>query len=302
MNLLGFFSFIVYAAELIISPLQDNINVPYSSTIQAPVISFGQLISQNSHTQHVLGAESLPLPTPTPAPIATPTPTPIPHATRKPHMTIALLGDSMIETLGSGVPDLERKLSSYYPQSSFTILNYGVGSTNIDDGIKRLTTDFVKNSQKVPSLVSREPDLTIVESFAYNHYPMDEMALTRHWLSMATIVDILKKHLPQASILFASTITPNAKTFGDGAPSISYSDIEKHEHVVTIKAFLDNTVRFARSENIPLANAYNPSVMRDGNGNWTYISPVDHIHYSTKGRLFFVDTLFDTIVDNKLLE
>jgi len=302
MNLPGLFSFIVYAAELIISPLQDNINVPYASTVQAPVISFGQLISQNSHSQNILGAESVPIPTPAPSLIFTPTPTPIPHVTRKPHMTIAMVGDSMIETLGSGVPDLQKKLVIYYPNTTFTILNNGVGSTTIDSGINRLTKDYVVNAKKIPSVVSQQPDLIIIESFAYNPYTLDEGALTRHWLALARIMDILREQLADAKVLLSATITPNAKTFGDGAPFIAYTDIEKHEKVMTIKAFLDNTVRFARSENIPLANAYNPSTMRDGNGNWTYISPTDHIHYSTKGRLFFIDTLFEAIVDNKLLE
>lgn len=298
MNLLGFFSFIAYAAELIISPLPDYPHMTLPPMSQPPAISFGQLIA----TGHILGAETAISPTPTPTPVATPAPTPIPHTTRKRHMTIALLGDSMIETLGTGVPDLQRKLSTYYTQSSFTLLNYGIGSTTIDDGIKRITNDSVYNAQKIPSLVSRLPDLVIVESFAYNPYTMDEGALTRHWLALARIMDILREQLPDAKVLLSATITPNAKTFGNGAPYISYTDIEKHEKVMTIKAYLDNTVRFARSENIPLANAYNPSTMRDGNDNWAYISPVDHIHYSTKGRLFFIDTLFETIIDNKLLE
>lgn len=302
MNLLGLFSFVVYAAELIISPLQDNHQTALPSPLQPPAVSFGQLISETSLSQNILGAESTTLPTPTTTPITTPTPTPIPHVTRKPHMTIALLGDSMIETLRSGVPDLKKKLISYYPNTAFTILNDGVGSTTIDSGIDRLTKDYVVNAKKIPSVVSQQPDLVIVESFAYNPYTLDEGALTRHWLALARIVDIIKQELPDSRMLLAATITPNAKTFGDGAPFISYSDNEKHEKVMTIKAFLDNTVRFARSENIPLANAYNPSVMRDGNGNWTYISPTDHIHYSTKGRLFFVDTLYEAIVDQKLLE
>lgn len=302
MTLLGILSFVVYAAERIISPLPDTPVIPITTTVQTPTVSFGTLISSSYLPQNILLAETEVSPTSAPTPIAAPSPASITHGTRKSHMTVALLGDSMIDTLEPGVPDLQRKLTSYYPQTAFTILNYGLGSTNIDDGIKRITNDFVRNGVKIPSLVSRFPDLVIVESFAYNHYPMNESALTRHWLSMAAIVDRIKDHLPEAKILLASTITPNAKTFGDGAPGISYTDIEKHEQVVAIKAFLDNTVRFARSEDIPLANAYNPSTMRDGNGNGLYISPVDHIHYSTKGRLFFVDTLFDAIIDQKLLE
>lgn len=298
-SLLAFITSIGIALQIVSPPSRPLPVAQLYDEANSPYVSFAK-IKYTPPVSAVLGVQSpehLP-----PSTTPTPTHTLIPLKTKKLHMTIALVGDSMIETLGVGVPDLRRRLSAYYPASTFTIHNYGVGGTNIDSGIARLTHGYIANGYDLPPLSAIKPDLVIFESFAYNHYPLDETALTRHWLAMAKAVDSVRTNLPDAKLLLASTITPNSKTFGDGAPSISYTEIEKHEQVVTIKAFLDNTVRFARSEKIPLANAYNPSVMRDGDGNWTYISRSDHIHYSTKGRLFFADTIFEAIRDNKLLE
>jgi len=52
---------------------------------------------------------------------------------------IAVLGDSMIDTLGPGIPALQKELIKAYPYLNPTILNYGNGGTNIDYGIERLT-------------------------------------------------------------------------------------------------------------------------------------------------------------------
>jgi lysophospholipase L1-like esterase len=121
-------------------------------------------------------------------------------------------------------------------------------------------------------------------------------------MQLATIVDILKAKLPGVKIIIAATIAPNSTVFGDGAAGLSFSPQDKIERTTVIKQYLDSTVKFARSQQLPLADAYHPSLDANGNGKLTYINGGDHIHYSDAGRTFFAQKIADAIVANHLLE
>ncbi|KKU82028.1 MAG: hypothetical protein UY10_C0043G0004 [Microgenomates group bacterium GW2011_GWA2_47_8] len=286
------------AAELILSPLADDISF-LSPLVAQPKVSFGALI------------------TPTPVPIASPsakpaapeiatasaTPAPAPaYQARQKHYAVALLGDSMIDTLGPDVPHLKRKLQALFPGTTFTMLNYGAGATNIDAGLARITNSYTYLGQSIPSLVSQSPDIVVVESFGYNPYPYDQGALERHWLQLAAIVDVLRNRLPAVKIIIAATIAPNSQLFGDGAAGLSFGPQDKIERTNVIKEYLDSTVKFAQSQNLPLADAFHPSLMANGDGNVLYINGGDRIHYSDPGRDLFAQKVVETIVSNKLLE
>lgn len=288
MNVLTLFSIAVYAAEIIISPVPDEL--PGAQTAAtAPPVSFGAL------------TQTPPQPTPLPTPQAT-AGLPAGRQARKNHFTIAVIGDSMVDTLGPGVPNLKSNLTQRYPGVTFDIRNYGVGASNIDYGIQRLTHDYEYLGNHIPSLVSQHPDIVVIESFGYNPYPFDSGAIDRHWLALATMVDAIRGNLPEAKIVMAATIAPNWNVFGDGAPGVSFSDQAKREHVKVVKRYLENTVRFAQSQGLPLADAYHPSLQADGNGKIGYINGGDHIHYSDSGRELFGRVVAQTIVANKLLE
>lgn len=283
----------VYAAETMLSPVADE--VLNAHTVTKPDVSFSQLQSPSQSTLNdILGLAI--------APSTIPPPAQIPRTTRQKKITVAALGDSMIDTLGPDLPHLKKILGASYPKTEFRMLNYGVGGTNIEYGIQRLTSDYTYLDRTVPSLVSQFPDVVIVESFAYNPFSFDEGALDKHWLALATILDTVKHYLPKAKIVIAATIAPDENRFGDGAPNIAEGPEGKRNKVHTIIQYLDSTVKFARSQNMPLADAFHPSLDENGNGKEEYINPGDHIHYSDAGREFFSKTLADTIIDNRLLE
>lgn len=275
MNIFAFFSFVVFAAETVLSPLPDDgIAVPTPQPV--PNISFGQLL--NYAPPQVLGVTT------------EPTPTPLAH--RKNSYTIALLGDSMVDTLGPDLGHLKADLKKYYPTVSFTLLNYGVGGENIDSGISRLTNDYTYLGESKPSLLSQHPDIVIVESFGYNPFIDPANELDRHWLALAKIVDTLKN---SSNIVIAATIAPNASIFGDGV--LNWNSQEKQEKVTRINSYLENAVKFAKSQRLPLADAYHPS-----RANVQYINPGDHIHYSDSGREFFSRIVAETLVKNGIIE
>lgn len=291
--LLSLLAAAVFAAEGVLSPLADDALV---TPPQTPTVTFGQLTTSFISTGDVLGATIEAQPSPTP------TPTPTPRLTRKKSFTIALLGDSMIDTLGPDAPALKFKLSSLYPGATFQVLNFGVGGTNIDYGLERITNSYSYLGEQKPSLASQNPDIVVVESFGYNPYSFDEGSLQRHWLALAKIVDALKANVPGVQVIIAATIAPDAKTFGDGAPGVSFAAEDKWKRADVIKKYLDNAVKFARGEGLPLADAFHPSLASDGNGREVYINQGDHIHYSDAGRALFASVVTNTIVSNRLLE
>ena len=310
MNILSLLAATVFAAETVISPLPDH-NSP--QPIQA-IRDAGSTSSFGSLLQIASPHPSLsPLATPTlqeAGPTAMPTTTPEPIVTqgiigktRKPHIVIALLGDSMVDTLGSGVPALQKILTKEYPGVSFTILNYGVGATNLDYGIERLTQGYDYLGSHIPSLVSINPNVVIIESFGYNPYALDlTTGLDKQWLALAKATDTIRTELPQARVMIASTIGPNASVFGDGAPGISLSASEKQERVRIIDAYLENALRFAQSQKLPYSDAYHASLDVNGQGVLRYINSNDHIHYSDAGRQLFSQKIANTITDIHLLE
>jgi len=245
----------------------------------------------------------------------TPTPTPQPskpsvfgaadtRIARKSSFVISLLGDSMIDTLGPDGGNLASFIKQAYPSVNVSVINHGVGAENINSGLQRLSNGYAYLGQNRNSVISEKPDIIILESFGYNPYPLPDMtdALNRHWLKMAHIVDIIKRELPDTRIVIAATIAPNWDIFGDGAAGLNFSTEGKRTKVQEIKHYIENAIKFAESQRLPLADAYTPSMDTTGNGNLVYINAGDHIHYSEAGRTLFAQTVARTIITNRLLE
>lgn len=282
MNFFSLFAAAVFAAESIISPIPDNTPIVVPPPTQ-PKISFGEILPPPA----VLGVETeaTPSPTPTPPPIV---------QTKKKVYTIAFLGDSMIDTMGPGLPAVKSRLENKYRATTFTLLNYGVGGTNIEYGIERITSGYTYLGNQIPPLASTHPDIVVLESFGYNPFPVDD-GINRHWLAMARAVDTLRSSIPGVNIVVAATIAPNAGVFGDGA--LSWNAQQKQEKVTQINAYIENAIKFAQSQHLPLANAYHAS-----GGNVRYINAGDHIHYSDAGRALFAQKITDTIAAHHLLQ
>jgi len=219
---------------------------------------------------------------------------------KKTHYTIALLGDSMIDTLGRDLPHLRDLLTKEYPDYTFNLLNYGQGGTDLDSGLFRLTNSTNYLGTDYPALLSQKVDILIVESFAYNHWSGQFFDLDRQWLTIAKIIDTVKINSPKTKIILAATIAPNTKTFGDG--KLNWPKQLKWDGATVTKGYLQNIVNFATSEHYPLADAYHPSMDNNGDGLEVYINQSDHLHPSNEGALFFSQKILETIKQNNLIE
>jgi lysophospholipase L1-like esterase len=295
MNILHMFGIVLYATEVIVSPLASDVDKPKKTFSQILGVNPAVLgLSHDPLTQEASIAKEPAFPTPTPTPISKT------YTLKKNPVTIALLGDSMTDTLGP-FNELQDSVKTHYPDLILNILNYGVGASNIDHGIERITTDYEYLGKKIPALTKKQPDIIVLESFGYNPYPFEEGAIDKHWLALARAVDTIRQSIPNAQIVIAATIAPNARAFADGAPGISFTSQEKKRHVEKIKQYLQSTTRFATNQHLPLVDAFHPSLDPDGNGSLIYINSNDHIHPSAKGKKFFAQILAKTLVEHRLL-
>lgn len=311
MNFFSLMATTAMVAKTLISPLPDQLAL-LSIILSEPKAqgSLGDLLHKTPSPEfkpsRLLQALESPTSTPTiqPTPVSLPSPQSVMNARRlrKNHYTIALLGDSMIDTLGPGVPSLKKLLTITYPGVTFTVANFGVGATNIEYGIERITNAYEYLGQHIQALVDSHPDIVVVESFGYNPLPDSEGALDRHWMDLAYVVDKVKITMPEAKIIIAATIAPNWDIFGDGTPGLSFTPEEKRKRVVTIKTYLDNAVRFAKSQHLPLADVFHASLDASGNGKAIYINSSDHIHYSEAGKRLFAKKVVETVAGSRLLE
>ncbi len=214
--------------------------------------------------------------------------------------TVAVLGDSMVDTLGRELYHLKTLLAGVYPAYTFALLNYGQGATDLESGLYRLTNTTTYLGETFAPLLSFRPDILVVESFAYNHWSGQFYDLNRQWLTIAKIIDTVRENSPDTKIILAATIAPNSDIFGDG--SLNWPENLKWESSQIIKAYLQNLVNFATSQNYPLADAYHPSLGSDGKGIRKYINGGDNLHPSGDGGWLFAQKIVEAIKENNLIK
>ncbi|MCJ7740177.1 SGNH/GDSL hydrolase family protein [Candidatus Microgenomates bacterium] len=154
--------------------------------------------------------------------------------------------------------------------------------------------------KEFPALLSYKPDILVVESFAYNHWSGEIFNFDRQWLTIASIIDTIKKDSLETKIILGAAIAPNGQVFGDG--KLNWPQDLKWNAATITKAYLQNLVNFATSEHYPLADAFHPSLDSAGNGLERYIDQSDHLHPSNEGKLLFSQKIVEAIVKNELIK
>ncbi|HEX8923455.1 MAG TPA: SGNH/GDSL hydrolase family protein, partial [Patescibacteria group bacterium] len=196
---------------------------------------------------------------------------------------------------------LQKALEYYYPGRKFRILNYGVGGSTIDYALFRLSSSYQYLGKNIPPLLSTEPDIVVIESFAYNNFGNTQAGIDKQWLNLGAITTVIKNKLPRTKIVMAAAIAPNSITYANGVKDLHLTALDKIERVSTIDLYLQNLVNFATSQSYPLADAYHPSLTDGKNGRKDLINTTDYIHPSELGNQFFCDIVAKSVFDNKLL-
>jgi hypothetical protein len=237
-------------------------------------------------------------PTPSTVKIKTIVPSYIPPAGGDKTVKIVLLGDSMIDTLSPETCQLSFR--QYFPGVNINLLKYGYGSTNIESAKKRLTEITTYRNVTNPSILSQNPDIILIESFAYNNFGNSQSGIDRQTQALRDLTSLIKEQLPDTKIILAATIAPNSIIYGNGIKGIYYSAIEKVEKANTVKLYLQNLVNFASKNNFALADAFHPSLFGQ-NGLEQLIDSADHLHPSNLGTELFCDTVAKSILTNQFI-
>lgn len=250
-------------------------------------------LSQN--TTSVLGVTQEPTPTitptlPPPTPTLTPTPTVI--ALPKRAYSIAILGDSMVDTMGERLEYLEHSLKRRYPTTEFSLYNYGRGAETVAVGLARLHSEFNYQDRHYPPLSELRPDILIIGSFAYNPFtPYDR---DKHWLTLAQLVNEAKRISPQVYLL--AEIAPLRNDFGKGVNGVNWESDTAYQHSARIIEQLENTVGLSRSLPVPLIDAFTPSQINgEKEGKRTLVNSHDGIHPSVAGHEFIAEIITNTL-------
>ena len=211
-------------------------------------------------------------------------------------LKIAFLGDSMIDTFISDPKILKSALAKFWPNVSFEILNYGVGATNAEYGFKRLTEPYTYQGKTIPGLLSQNPDIVVVESFAYNH-PKE---LSQNTQTLSQIISTTQSQ-SKAKIYSLATIAPDKKIYANGIAGINWTAEQRKIEAQRVIDFLKDSVLFAQNQGLPLINAYQKSLDWEGDGNQEYIN-TDNIHPSEEGKLLLAGLVAEKFQETKIIE
>lgn len=201
---------------------------------------------------------------------------------------ILLLGDSMIDFLND-FPHLRDLLGSLNPSVKWEILNYGVGASNVSYGLYRVNSDYEYLGRHFQSATGVNPDIVVVESFAYNHGDMPEVEYQRN---LKRIFEELGK--TGKKIIFLATIAPNKANYARGAAD--WGDEYRSKEYEKTRRFMDLALDTARQMNIPIVDAFHTSLDEDKGGNEKYIYGGDWIHPSPEGAEFIAKLLAPAII------
>lgn len=200
-------------------------------------------------------------------------------------MKIAFLGDSLVDTLffGEKFWDLELLLKKEFPNQQFELLNYGVGSTDAELGLFRLTNDYEykERGRSLPAIVTQKPDVIIIGDFAYNHWTDFSGDLERYRETIKKIISGAQE-ITNKVWLYLSMM-PNKNLYVTGIPWLGWNEEKRVKEYETTRLYQSEFVKIISETKLPLIDCLQPSLV-NGDGNPKYISNVDFIHPSAAMR------------------
>lgn len=215
---------------------------------------------------------------------------------------IALLGDSLVDTLffGGNFWELKMALEKNFPDEEFELLNYGVGSTDAELGLFRLTNDYEykERGRQLPALINQKPDITIVGCFSYNHKTKTDQDLNEYRETIRKIVESLQTETESKVWLYIA-MAPNKENYTTGIPWLGWSEEKRIEEYETTCRYQQEFLELAVELKLPLIDGHSPS-LKDGDGDPKFISNVDFIHPSAAMRKLVADLVVKQLLEEKI--
>lgn len=244
------------------------------------------------NTQKILGAKdtlvSVP-PSPEPTPVSSPLETVEENShtkLSKSSYSVALFGDSMIDTMGD-LKFLSDALLDKYPEVKFTLYNYGIGSQNIKQGFERLNLAYSYHERNYTPITSVKPDVIILGTFAYNPFDPHNPSTYKSFLSSA--IKQLKETTPNVYVLLE--IAPLGENFGKGEKGVNLGPEYGIAQSKKINEQMELASSVAQSLGVPTIDVFSKT-----KGRQNYTSPDDGIHPSYDGFIFTSNLIAQTIL------
>lgn len=233
------------------------------------------------------------LPTSTLTPTFTPTPTPF--VLKKSSYSLAIFGDSMVDTMGEKLEYLLETLLKKYPKTKFDLYNYGIGGQNVEQGLARFERSFVNRERNFPPIPALSPDVLIIGSFAYNPFPTHDR--NKHYSLLREL--IAKAKNTSSNIYLLAEIAPLKTGFGKGKNGVNMPENVALEHAGHIIEQLDDVINLSKEVNVPIINVYYESRNEESYGNPYFVNIDDGIHPSVAGHYFTAESIVENVKFDK---
>lgn len=223
-----------------------------------------------------------------------PTPTPTIKLSKS-YYTIAVIGDSMVDTMGERMEYLEGALKKKYPETTFFLYNYGIGSENAEMGLDRFNKDFKYKDRNFPAISKIQADIIIVGSFAYN--PFSPHDRDKHWLTLTKLVqEALKKK--DANVYMIAEAAPLRRNFGKGPGGPNWDSNTSFTHSGHIIEQLENVIALGRNLNVPVIDVFHKSIGNESlkEGKREFVDTYDGIHPGVKGQEFMAEEIANALI------
>lgn len=208
--------------------------------------------------------------------------------TTKRRVTVSCLGDSMFDTMGEDCAVLSEALAEAHPDVDWRVRNHAVSGTRADYGLYRVTHDYQYAGRSGKSVAYDDPDIVILESFAYNHIIDREEGLEHYRTVLTRIVEALRLHT-RAKILFVRTIPPDHDHFLESVPNF-YTLPPRNRRIMAgvVDTYMAAAREWADGLGLPCADAYDLCLAEIARGvpHRVFIDPADNIHPSGYGHRF----------------
>lgn len=206
--------------------------------------------------------------------------------------SIAIFGDSMVDTMGEQLDYLQIALKKRYPHTTFYYYNYGIGSQNAEEGLARFHSPFHYKTRNFVPLSDLHPDIIIVGSFAYN--PFSPYNRDRHWVTLSKLVK--EAQATGADVYMLAEIAPLRSGFGNGPHGVNWPNQKANEWATHIVEQLENAVYLSRDHlKVPLINVYAATQIDGRFGAKKYVDPNDGIHPSVAGHQLMSEVIASKI-------
>jgi lysophospholipase L1-like esterase len=219
---------------------------------------------------------------------------------------IVMLGDSMTETAGQDCKALRACLSTEYPGQDFDLLNYGVGGTRVGYGLWRLTNEYEFRDVKYPPLLETNPDIVLLESFAYNNgSDGDFPGGIEHFRDMHRKIVQSLREKTTAEIVFVVTVAPDMERFIITVPNFVYTPVSILRKMAEDRVkYLEEGLKIAAELELPVVNVYQATLDAESKGipRGTFIDQNDLIHPSEEGHILTASLTLEVFKEYNIIE